>query len=97
MSADGLQGAKFIVPHTDSQALAMSRASKLIQLGARVTEGLGAGSLPDVGRAAAVESFDEIQEHLSGTHMCFVPAGMGGGTGTGAAPIIAQCARNAEY
>ena len=95
MIAEGLEGAEFIVANTDSQALAMSKASKLIQLGARVTEGLGAGSLPEVGRAAAEESLDEIMDHLSGTHMCFVTAGMGGGTGTGAAPIIAQAARQA--
>src|SRR3954447_16857994 len=95
MIAEGLQGAEFIVANTDAQALAMSKASKLIQLGAHVTEGLGAGSLPDIGRAAAEESIDEIMDHLAGTHMCFVTAGMGGGTGTGAAPIIAQAARKA--
>ena len=71
----------------------MSKASRLIQLGAQVTEGLGAGSLPDIGRAAAEESIGEIMDHLAGTHMCFLTAGMGGGTGTGAAPIIAQAAR----
>jgi len=80
MIAEGLQGAEFIVANTDSQALAMSKASRLIQLGAHVTEGLGAGSLPEVGYAAAMESLDEIMDHLSGTHMCFVTAGMGGGT-----------------
>jgi cell division protein FtsZ len=95
MIAEGLQGAEFVVANTDAQALTMSKASRLIQLGARVTEGLGAGSLPDVGRAAAEESIDEILDHLAGTHMCFVTAGMGGGTGTGAAPIIAQAARKA--
>jgi cell division protein FtsZ len=95
MIAEGLQGAEFIVANTDAQALAMSKASRLIQLGAHVTEGLGAGSLPDIGRAAAEESIDEIMDHLAGTHMCFVTAGMGGGTGTGAAPIIAQAARSA--
>jgi cell division protein FtsZ len=95
MIAEGLQGAEFIVANTDSQALAMSKAPKLIQLGAQVTEGLGAGSLPEVGHAAAMESLDEIMDHLSGTHMCFVTAGMGGGTGTGAAPVIAQAARDA--
>ncbi|UVC17218.1 cell division protein FtsZ [Mesorhizobium onobrychidis] len=95
MIAEGLQGTEFIVANTDAQALTMSKATRLIQLGAHVTEGLGAGSLPDVGHAAAVESIDEIMDHLAGTHMCFVTAGMGGGTGTGAAPVIAQAARNA--
>ncbi|MBN9245763.1 MAG: cell division protein FtsZ [Mesorhizobium sp.] len=95
MIAAGLQGAEFLVANTDAQALAMSKASKLIQLGASVTEGLGAGSVPDVGDAAAQESIDEIMDHLAGTHMCFVTAGMGGGTGTGAAPVIAQAARQA--
>jgi cell division protein FtsZ len=95
MIAEGLQGAEFIVANTDAQALTMSKASRLIQLGANVTEGLGAGSLPEIGRAAAEESIDEIMDHLAGTHMCFVTAGMGGGTGTGAAPVVAQAARNA--
>jgi cell division protein FtsZ len=95
MIAEKLQGAEFIAANTDAQALAMSKASRLIQLGSNVTEGLGAGSLPEIGRAAAEESIDEIMDHLRGTHMCFVTAGMGGGTGTGAAPIIAQAARKA--
>jgi cell division protein FtsZ len=95
MIAEDLQGAEFVVANTDAQALTMSRADRLIQLGAHVTQGLGAGSLPDVGRAAAEESIDEIMDHLSGTHMCFVTAGMGGGTGTGAAPVIAHAARQA--
>ncbi|RUU63211.1 cell division protein FtsZ, partial [Mesorhizobium sp. M7A.T.Ca.TU.009.01.1.2] len=90
-----LQGTEFIAANTDAQALTMSKATRLIQLGAHVTEGLGAGSLPEIGRAAAEESLDEIMDHLAGTHMCFVTAGMGGGTGTGAAPIIAQAARKA--
>jgi cell division protein FtsZ len=89
MISKSLEGAEFIVANTDAQALSMSKASRLIQLGVHVTEGLGAGSLPEVGQAAAVESIDEIMDHLSGTHMCFVTAGMGGGTGTGAAPVIA--------
>ena len=72
----------------------MSKAERIIQLGAAVTEGLGAGSQPEVGRAAAEECIDEILDHLNGTHMCFVTAGMGGGTGTGAAPVVAQAARN---
>jgi cell division protein FtsZ len=95
MIAEGLQGAEFIVANTDAQALTMSKSSRLIQLGAHVTEGLGAGSLPDIGRAAAEESLDEIMGHLVGTHMCFVTAGMGGGTGTGAAPVIARATRKA--
>jgi len=95
MIAQQLQGVEFIAANTDAQALATSKATRRIQLGAQVTEGLGAGSLPDIGRAAAEESIDEIMDHLQGTHMCFVTAGMGGGTGTGAAPIIAQVARQA--
>ncbi|WP_077960738.1 cell division protein FtsZ [Ensifer adhaerens] len=95
MINEGLQGVDFVVANTDAQALAMSKSSRIIQLGAAVTEGLGAGSLPDVGRAAAEESIDEIMDHLGGTHMCFVTAGMGGGTGTGAAPVIAEAARKA--
>ncbi|OQM73777.1 cell division protein FtsZ [Manganibacter manganicus] len=95
MIAEQLQGAEFVVANTDAQALTMSKADRLIQLGAHVTQGLGAGSLPDVGRAAAEESIDEIMDHLSGTHMCFVTGGMGGGTGTGAAPVIAHAARQA--
>ena len=89
----GLLGVDFVVANTDAQALTMSKAERLIQLGAHVTEGLGAGSQPEVGRAAAEECFDEIVDHLSGTHMCFVTAGMGGGTGTGAAPVVAAAAR----
>ncbi|GLQ56521.1 cell division protein FtsZ [Devosia nitrariae] len=95
MIAQNLEGAEFLVANTDAQALAMSKAPRRIQLGARMTEGLGAGSLPEVGRAAAEESLDEIMDHLAGTHMCFVTAGMGGGTGTGAAPVIAGAAREA--
>lgn len=95
MIVQNLEGAEFVVANTDAQALAMSKASRLIQLGANVTEGLGAGSLPEVGHAAAEESIGEIMDHLAGTHMCFVTAGMGGGTGTGAAPVIAHAARQA--
>jgi cell division protein FtsZ len=94
MIAKDLQGAEFIVANTDAQALTMSKAGRLIQLGVHVTEGLGAGSLPEVGQAAALESIDEIMDHLSGTHMCFVTAGMGGGTGTGAAPVVAEIAKD---
>jgi cell division protein FtsZ len=94
MITAGLQGVDFVVANTDAQALAMTKAERIIQLGANVTEGLGAGSQPEVGRAAAEECIDEIIDHLNGTHMCFVTAGMGGGTGTGAAPVVAQAARN---
>jgi cell division protein FtsZ len=95
MIAAGLQGVEFAVANTDAQALSMSSSPRLIQLGAEVTEGLGAGSVAAVGLAAAEESLDEIMEHLAGAHMCFVTAGMGGGTGSGAAPIIAEAARKA--
>lgn len=95
MIAQKLEGAEFIVANTDAQALSTSKASRLIQLGLTVTEGLGAGSLPEIGQAAAAETIDEIMDHLAGTHMCFVTAGMGGGTGTGAAPVIARAARQA--
>jgi cell division protein FtsZ len=90
----GLQGVDFVVANTDAQALTMSKAERVIQMGVQVTEGLGAGSQPDIGRAAAEEVIDEIRDHLSGSHMVFVTAGMGGGTGTGAAPIIAKTARD---
>jgi cell division protein FtsZ len=88
-----LQGVSFVVANTDAQALAQSKADSRIQLGARVTEGLGAGAKPDVGRAAAEESLEEVLEHLGSAHMLFVTAGMGGGTGTGAAPVIARAVR----
>ncbi len=94
MITAGLEGVDFVVANTDAQALTMTKASRIIQMGVQVTEGLGAGSQPEVGRAAAEECIDEIIDHLNGTHMCFVTAGMGGGTGTGAAPIVAQAARN---
>jgi len=93
MISAGLRGVEFVVANTDAQALTMSKAERLIQLGAHVTEGLGAGSQPEVGRAAAEECIDEIMDHLQHTHMCFVTAGMGGGTGTGAAPVVARAAR----
>jgi cell division protein FtsZ len=93
MISAGLQGVDFVVANTDAQALTMSKAERIIQMGTQVTEGLGAGSQPDVGRAAAEEVIDEIRDHLSGAHMVFVTAGMGGGTGTGAAPVIAKTAR----
>ena len=93
MITAGLQGVDFVVANTDAQALTMSKAERIIQMGVQVTEGLGAGSQPEVGRAAAEEVIDEIRDHLSGAHMVFVTAGMGGGTGTGAAPVIAKAAR----
>ena len=94
MITAGLEGVDFVVANTDAQALTMTKATRIIQMGVAVTEGLGAGSQPEVGRAAAEECIDEIIDHLNGTHMCFVTAGMGGGTGTGAAPVVAQAARN---
>jgi cell division protein FtsZ len=95
MISAGLQGVDFVVANTDAQALTMSKSERIIQMGVQVTEGLGAGSQPDVGRAAAEEVIDEIRDHLSGAHMVFVTAGMGGGTGTGAAPVIARAAQEA--
>jgi cell division protein FtsZ len=89
----GLQGVDFVVANTDAQALAMSSAQRIIQMGLQVTEGLGAGSQPEIGRAAAEEVIDEIRDHLAGAHMVFITAGMGGGTGTGAAPVVARAAR----
>ncbi len=88
-----LEGVEFVVANTDAQALQQSRAASKIQMGLKVTEGLGAGARPTVGAAAAEETIEEIVDHLAGAHMCFITAGMGGGTGTGAAPIIAQAAR----
>jgi cell division protein FtsZ len=89
----GLQGVEFVVANTDSQQLAFSKTERRIQLGMNVTQGLGAGAHPEVGMSAAEESAPEIGEHLDGAHMVFITAGMGGGTGTGAGPIIAKCAR----
>ncbi|MFK7753325.1 MAG: cell division protein FtsZ [Sedimentitalea sp.] len=88
-----LDGVEFVVANTDAQALQQSAAVSRIQLGVKVTEGLGAGARASVGAAAAEESIEQIVDHLAGAHMCFITAGMGGGTGTGAAPIIAQAAR----
>jgi cell division protein FtsZ len=88
-----LDGVEFVVANTDAQALQQSAAQNRIQMGVKVTEGLGAGARATVGAAAAEESIEEIVDHLAGAHMCFITAGMGGGTGTGAAPIIAQAAR----
>ena len=93
MIASELQGVDFIVANTDAQALIMSKARRIVQLGTKSTQGLGAGALPELGRAAAEEAVDAIRDHLTGAHMVFVTAGMGGGTGTGAAPVIARAAR----
>src|SRR6201994_1187474 len=93
MRAD-VQGVDFVVANTDAQALNNSEADRRIQLGLRITQGLGAGSRPEIGKAAAEEAINEIETALEGAHMCFIAAGMGGGTGTGAAPIIAKAARD---
>src|ERR1700723_4616003 len=93
MIASGLSGVDFMVANTDAQALASSRAGRIVQMGLQVTEGLGAGARPEVGKAAAEEALEEIRDHLAGSHMVFLTAGMGGGTGTGAAPVIAKAAR----
>jgi cell division protein FtsZ len=93
MIKSNLEGVEFVVGNTDAQALNGSLAQRRIQLGTTITRGLGAGSRPDVGRAAAEEQIDEISAHLDGTNMVFITAGMGGGTGTGAAPVIARIAR----
>jgi cell division protein FtsZ len=89
-----VQGVDFIVANTDAQALNTSSADRRIQLGLKITQGLGAGSRPEIGRAAAEESLEDIEKALDGAHMCFLAAGMGGGTGTGAAPVIAKAARD---
>ena len=88
-----LQGVEFVVANTDAQQLVHSRADRRIQLGPHITQGLGAGAKPEIGRAAAEEAADELYRHLDGAHMAFITAGMGGGTGTGAAPVIARMAR----
>ena len=89
----GLTGVEYIVANTDSQALAANLAGTKIQLGGNVTKGLGAGANPEVGRKAAIEDYEKLSEVLDGADMVFVTAGMGGGTGTGAAPVIAKLAR----
>ena len=93
MIEKNLDGVEFVVANTDAQALGQSRSAAKVQMGVKATEGLGAGARSAVGAAAAEESIDQIVDHLVGSHMCFITAGMGGGTGTGAAPIIAQAAR----
>jgi cell division protein FtsZ len=90
MITSNLQGVKFIAANTDSQALEISKAPIKIQLGQKLTEGLGAGANPDIGRDAAIETVDAIRGALEGSHMVFITAGLGGGTGTGAAPVIAE-------
>ena len=89
-----VQGVDFLVANTDAQALNASAADRRIQLGSKITQGLGAGARPEIGRAAAEEAMEEIERALDGAHMCFIAAGMGGGTGTGAAPVIAKAARD---
>ena len=93
MIASNLAGVEFLVCNTDAQALGQSKADRCIQLGVTLTQGLGAGARPDVGRAAAEEALEEVLDHLAGSHMVFITAGMGGGTGTGAAPVIARATR----
>ena len=93
MIALGLQGVDFVVANTDAQQLQFSRADRRIQLGPHITQGLGAGAKPEIGRAAAEEAAEEIYQQLDGVHMVFITAGMGGGTGTGAAPVIARMAK----
>ena len=93
MIASNLEGAEFVVCNTDAQALSHASTDSRIQLGATITQGLGAGAKPEVGRAAAEESIDTIIEHVEGANMVFITAGMGGGTGTGAAPAIARACR----
>jgi len=94
MIASDVQGVDFLVANTDAQALNASPAESRIQLGMKITQGLGAGSRPEIGRAAAEETLDQVEKMLEGAHMCFIAAGMGGGTGTGAAPVIAKAARD---
>jgi len=94
MIAAGIEGVDFVVANTDAQALNNAVAEHRIQLGTDITQGLGAGARPEVGRAAAEESLPQIERALEGVHMCFIAAGMGGGTGTGAAPVVAKAARD---
>lgn len=95
MIENGLQGVDFIALNTDAQALKMSQASERLQLGGKLTRGLGAGANPEIGKKAAEESRDQLEEHMKGADMVFITAGMGGGTGTGAAPVIAEIAKDA--
>ena len=93
MIESNLAGVEFLVCNTDAQALGQSKADRKIQLGITITQGLGAGARPEIGRAAAEEALEEVLDHLTGCHMVFIAAGMGGGTGTGAAPVIARATR----
>ncbi|MCK5089125.1 MAG: cell division protein FtsZ, partial [Hyphomicrobiaceae bacterium] len=93
MIATGLSGVDFVVANTDAQALAASTADHRLQLGVNLTEGLGAGANPEIGEAAAEEAIDDIRAQIAGSHMVFIAAGMGGGTGTGAASVIARVAK----
>ena len=88
-----LEGVEFVVANTDAQALLQNAAQRRVQMGTALTQGLGAGSQPQIGAAAAEEALQEIVDHLAGSHMAFITAGMGGGTGTGAAPVIARAAK----
>ncbi len=94
MIASNLEGVEFVISNTDSQALHQSMTENRVQLGIEATQGLGAGSKPEVGRAAAEETMNELYKYIEGTNMLFITAGMGGGTGTGASPVIAQAARD---
>src|SRR5690349_5911875 len=93
MITSGLVGVDFVVANTDAQALASATAEHRLQLGAKLTEGLGAGSRPEIGEAAAEEAVEDIRQQIEGSHMVFIAAGMGGGTGTGAASVIARTAK----
>jgi len=95
MISSGLEGVEFLVANSDAQALSHSKSERRIQMGVNITQGLGAGANPDIGRAAAEESMEEIVSHMRDANMVFITAGLGGGTGTGAAPVIAKAAR--EY
>src|SRR5690606_35402186 len=93
MVSTGIDGVDFICANTDAQALKNSRAKTALQIGCNITKGLGAGANPDIGRQAALEDRDRLQEVIEGSDMLFITAGMGGGTGTGAAPVVAQIAK----
>ena len=97
MVTSGIEGVDFICVNTDAQALKASKVKTALQIGSNITKGLGAGADPEVGRQAAVEDRDRIIELINGCDMLFITAGMGGGTGTGAAPVVAQLARELGY
>lgn len=94
MITSGLTGVEYIAVNTDKQALKVSKANKKVQIGEKITKGLGAGANPDIGKKAAEESRDEIAEQIRGSDMVFVTAGMGGGTGTGGASVVAEVAKD---